>query len=536
MRRILSRLIPCLILVLWAGAPAVAGSPPASSPAALPKPGDLVFQERLEKPLAAQVWSKTPFATWVPERGSTTLCVRVPTEEARGSHMIERSIDLKPFRGCMLYFTCQVKAEGVSKPPQTYNGVKYMLHFTTAATGPHWFNQDNVYGSFDWKKVGFAISIPRDATVGTLLLGLQESSGTVWFDDAEARVLLVSEPRPAPPANPGPVFRGHDLPRLRGVMSPTEFREQDLRVLGEEWKANLIRWQIQRNWGKPGTARDLEEYDRWIDGKLDELERVLESCRRHGIRVVIDLHTPPGGRRENNDLAIFHERTYQEHFVALWEKIARRYKGHSAVWGYDLINEPTQNEPSPEGLCDYLGTQVRAAKAIRAIDPKTTIFIEAAIWDSADGFVYLQPVAVPNVVYQVHMYWPHQFTHQGVYGSPTGVKYPGEIDGKMCDKEALRKHLQPVRDFQVAYNVHIYVGEFSAIRWAPGQSAANYLRDCIELFEEYGWDWSYHAYREWDGWSVEHGSDPEDKRPTTEPTDRKRLLLEWFARNRRPSS
>ena len=89
-----------------------------------------------------------------------------------------------------------------------------------------------------------------------------------------------------------------------------------------------------------------------------------------------------------------------------------------------------------------------------------------------------------------------------------------------------------MREFQLAYNVHIYVGEFSAIRWAPG--AADYLRDCIELFEEYGWDWTYHAYREWDGWSVEHGSDRDNRQPVEGSTDRKELLLSWFARNQKP--
>jgi hypothetical protein len=95
--------------------------------------------------------------------------------------------------------------------------------------------------------------------------------------------------------------------------------------------------------------------------------------------------------------------------------------------------------------------------------------------------------------------------------------------------------LEPVREFQRAYNVHIYAGEFSAIRWAPGDSAYRYLKDVIELFEEYGWDWTYHAYREWDGWSVEHGSDPNDHAPTKEPTDRKKLLLQWFAQNEKPA-
>ena len=102
----------------------------------------------------------------------------------------------------------------------------------------------------------------------------------------------------------------------------------------------------------------------------------------------------------------------------------------------------------------------------------------------------------------------------------------------MWDKQQLRKVLQPVRDFQLAYNVHIYVGEFSAVRWAPG--ADKYLRDCIDLFEEYGWDWTYHAYREWDGWSVEHGSDPQDHQPTREPTGRGKIMLDWFGKNVKP--
>ena len=89
--------------------------------------------------------------------------------------------------------------------------------------------------------------------------------------------------------------------------------------------------------------------------------------------------------------------------------------------------------------------------------------------------------------------------------------------------------LAPVIEFQRSHNVHIYIGEFSAIRWAP--AAAEHLRDCIELFEENGWDRTYHAFREYDGWSVEHGNRREDTRPVSESTDRQQLLLEWFARN-----
>ncbi|MFV1968650.1 MAG: glycoside hydrolase family 5 protein, partial [Pirellulaceae bacterium] len=158
--------------------------------------------------------------------------------------------------------------------------------------------------------------------------------------------------RPDPPTDPGPVFKGHDLPRLRGMMSPNTFHDEDLRVLGEDWNANVIRWQITRNWGRVGTERDLEEYDRWLDGELEDLDKVLEAAHRYGLKVVVDMHSPPGGRYENRDLAIFHEPVYQDHYVTLWEKIARRLKGQPAVWGYDLVNEPVQNTPSPPGVSD----------------------------------------------------------------------------------------------------------------------------------------------------------------------------------------
>ena len=101
------------------------------------------------------------------------------------------------------------------------------------------------------------------------------------------------------------------------------------------------------------------------------------------------------------------------------------------------------------------------------------------------------------------------------------------------NKASLEAALQPVIDFQRAYGVHIYIGEFSAIRWAPGDSAARYLSDLIDIFEAHGWDWSYHAFREWSGWSVEHGADPKDRKPAPEPTDRQRLLMRWFGRNQK---
>ena len=119
----------------------------------------------------------------------------------------------------------------------------------------------------------------------------------------------------------------------------------------------------------------------------------------------------------------------------------------------------------------------------------------------------------------------------GAAGGAELIPYPGMISGTRYDRETLRRILKPVRDFQQRHGARIYVGEFSAVRWAPG--AERYLEDCISLFEEYGWDWTYHAFREWNGWSVEHTENPQDNEPAQTDTARKKVLLKYFRRNNR---
>ena len=132
-----------------------------------------------------------------------------------------------------------------------------------------------------------------------------------------------------------------------------------------------------------------------------------------------------------------------------------------------------------------------------------------------------------NIIYQVHMYHPDSFTHQGVGTRPVGIRWPDESKG--WNRADLRATLAPVRDFQRRHDAKIYVGEFSAIAWAPG--AEEYLRACIDLFEEYGWDWTYHAFREWDAWSLEREPDgPRSVRPSAD-NPRKRVVLEALRKN-----
>ena len=103
-------------------------------------------------------------------------------------------------------------------------------------------------------------------------------------------------------------------------------------------------------------------------------------------------------------------------------------------------------------------------------------------------------------IYSIHLYEPAQFTMQGVTPNmPTGVTYPGIIGIVRRDRARMARSLQVVADYQRFYHVAVYIGELSAIRWAPG--AEVWPRDAISIFEANGWDWSYHAFRKWQGWS-----------------------------------
>ena len=435
---------------------------------------------------------------------------------------------LEKIRGERLKCEAFIKADGVSAPPKPWNGIKCMLHIVTP-DGQEWPQLKVGSGSFDWQKFQARVAIPANATKVELVLGLEQVNGRVWFDD----VKISTVPRPAATPAAGPAYTGHDgIPRLRGAMIGTGLKEADFITLGRDWGANHVRWQLLWNGfpHSPADNGDLAAYDAWLEGELKRLDGLLPVCEKLGIKVLIDLHTPPGGRTESLQCRIFADRNCQEKFLELWNKIAQRYKGNRTVWGYDLLNEPAEGALA-EGLMNWQELVTEAAKNVRKIDPGHAIIVEP-IGGDPNELENLDPLPVPDVVYSVHMYLPHAFTHQGVYGTPTGRVYPGKIDGREWNKETLRKALQPVREFQKKYGVHIYIGEFSAIRWAPDDSACRYLSDCIDIFEENGWDWAYHAYREWSGWSVEYGPDPKDNAPSKTRTSREQLLRAWFAKNR----
>lgn len=485
----------------------------------------------LARDLSSLSWDLSRYA----RKDGSIITVDVPKGHEREGGSARVELDLSEFSGKC--FTAEIAAQGerITEPPDRWNGLKFMFHYTDAKTGEgRWPNTASRLGDFP-RQIIFVSDNELDRPLGKvqLTLGLQDSSGKVVFDLSTFKIYTTPDlfPRVNKSYKVAYPPQVANLPPQRGVMLPGgDCKEDDFRTL-HAWGATLARYQMIRNWHKQNDNQDLADYDAWLNGKLDHLEHVvLPLARKYGIRLVIDLHVAPGGRR-GSEMNMFFDAKWADHFIACWQRIATRFKGRPEIYGFDLINEPNQERRSPTGL-DYWNVQRRAAEAVRAIDPVTPIIIESNGWDSPAAFSYLSPLAMDNVIYQVHMYLPFAFTHQGVHtgadGSYTKTKYPDSAKG--WNRDYLKKQLAPVLAFQKKHNARIYVGEFSAIAWAEG--AGNFLADCISVFEEYGWDWTYHAFREWQGWSVEHAG--ENARSLVPSTDnpRRRALLNGLARSR----
>ncbi|OGV57543.1 MAG: hypothetical protein A2283_23280 [Lentisphaerae bacterium RIFOXYA12_FULL_48_11] len=446
-------------------------------------------------------------------------------------------LPVEQMRGYTVRVSAMVRAENVSEKPKSWNGIKVMVPVVTPSQ-KFWPQAETGTGTFDWKKVAFSGRVPDDAKSAVLCLGLEEVTGKVWFDDIQVAVSKTPiKPKPAVAGN-SPIYKGHSLPRLRGTMISPSINEEGLKTLGKDWNANLVRWQLTRH-GRPGEQSSDSDYEQWLEKELKKLDDALPLCEKYGIMVVVDLHSPPGGKNTQSgyvgsDDRLFSSKDCQVRFIEIWQKMATRYKNSKAVWGYDLANEPVENFVEA-GCDDWQALAEKTAKAIRSIDQQKAIIIEPAAWGGPEGLKDLMPIDDPNVVYSVHMYIPHAFTHQGVHGQGKEFAYPGAINGKPWGKPDLEKALQPVVDFQKKYRAHIYIGEFSAIRWAPDNSAYRYLKDLIDIFEANDWDWTYHAFREWSGWSLEHGQDRKDTKPASTPTDRQKLLCDWFSKNVKPT-
>jgi hypothetical protein len=238
-----------------------------------------------------------------------------------------------------------------------------------------------------------------------------------------------------------------------------------------------------------------------------EFSRQVEEAQRVGIRMVLVLRPQP-----EPEAPLWASPSLQASLEDHWRKLAQQWAGSPGVAAFDLVNEAhPQGASFSTKQARWGALATRLIRAIRAEDAGRVLVFEPSPGARPMAFQTAVKLPFDNLVYSVHMYEPFEFTHQRL-GDPrfvSTIEYPGPVPGSgVWNADRLVAELAPVKDFGDRHGVEIYVGEFGAVRWAPGESRQRYLSDLVTLFHTWRWSWTYHAWREWQGWDSE--MDPGD--------------------------
>jgi aryl-phospho-beta-D-glucosidase BglC (GH1 family) len=183
------------------------------------------------------------------------------------------------------------------------------------------------------------------------------------------------------------------------------------------------------------------------------------------------MHAAPGGQTGDNiDDSwgypfLFESSESQTLTVAIWRKLAARYRDEPTVIGYDLLNEPIAHYFKDANLNPQLEPLYRRIVAgIRDIDRNHLIFLGGAQWDT--NFDVFGPPFDDQLVYTFHKYW------------------------MTVDQEAIA----PFLAFRDRYNVPLWMGE-------SGENTDDWIRSFRLLLEQNNIGWCFWPYKKLDATS-----------------------------------
>ncbi len=246
------------------------------------------------------------------------------------------------------------------------------------------------------------------------------------------------------------------------------------------------------------------------------LDRVLNDCEKHGLYVILDLHSAQGWQNVHwhSDNAsrislLWTVSSYQDRYVALWQEFASRYANRAVIAGYDILNEPCSNNEmgdypwntasSYKPRWDRMNSlSRRVVSEIRKIDSRHIIFLEGDNYGK-QFFGFDKPFD-DNIAYSSHNYTLSGFgpgKYPGTYPSGAGAAGGSEV-WNLAKQERFFLEAEGTR-FTQQHDVPLWVGEFGSVYNGPPDENPDRLRaldDQIGIFERNGAHWTTWNYKD----------------------------------------
>jgi endoglucanase len=271
--------------------------------------------------------------------------------------------------------------------------------------------------------------------------------------------------------------------------------KKDIEAL-KKWGFNSIRLPMHFNlFTLPVDKEPVKGQNTWLETGFNLTDNLLSWCRKYKIYLILDLHATPGG--QGNDIPIadidtlkprlWESEANQNKTIALWKKLADRYKDEAWIGGYDLINETNYKLEGNESLKKLFS---EITKEIRSVDKKHIIFIEGNQF--ANDFTGLTPPWDNNMVYSFHKYW-----------NPTTV-------------ETIQKFL----DIREKNNVPLWMGE-------SGENNNEWFKAAVNLFEmnNIGWSW----------WTIKKIGSESSLMTIAKPAGYQKIIDFWVGQGPKPT-
>jgi endoglucanase len=233
---------------------------------------------------------------------------------------------------------------------------------------------------------------------------------------------------------------------------------------------NSVRLPMHYNlYTLPIEKEPVKGENTWLKEGFTMTDNLLKWCEENKMYLILDLHAAPGGQGNDVNISdndkskpsLWESEENQKKTIALWKKLADRYKDEAWIGGYDIINEPNINftGKSPNGTDEMSNPPLwklekEITKSIRSVDKKHIVIIEGNGW--GNNYNGLPEIWDNNMVLSFHKYWN--------YNNVGSIQF--------------------ALDLRKRYNMPIWLGE-------TGENSNVWFTELNQLLEKENIGWSY---------------------------------------------